>query len=297
MFSFTFPSPTAFFLGSWPVRWYGLAYAFGLLGAWRWALWTARLIPGITRKNLDDFLPWAFAGIIIGGRLGHVLFYDLSYYLIHPWEIFYLWQGGMAFHGAVLGCTLSAGLYCHKNHILFRSFTDCWVCGVPIGLFLGRLANFINQELYGKTTNVSWAIIFPAGDPLHLPRHPSQLYEGILEGVLLWGLLFILSTRTSAPKKPGTLTGFFLTGYAIARMIGECFREIEPSALQGFLDQNLNQPLTQILLSGFMTVEGVHQKPFYWVTSGQILSWPLIFWGIFFMYTASRSTITKGNGN
>src|SRR5690349_20919999 len=179
----------------------------------------------MTAIDLDDFIVWVTLGIILGGRTGDVLFYNPQYFAAHPFEAFELWKGGMSFHGGFLGCVAAVAAFSWKRDIPFLPLGDITCAVAPIGLLLGRIANFVNGELWGRTTDVPWGVIFPgAGD---LPRHPSQLYEATLEGVLLFIALFILARRESIRSKVGTLSGAFLIGYAIARMIGEQFREPE----------------------------------------------------------------------
>jgi phosphatidylglycerol:prolipoprotein diacylglycerol transferase len=182
---------------------------------------------------LDDFILWVTIGIIVGGRTGYVLFYNAAFFVQHPTEIFELWKGGMSFHGGFLGCVFAVILFCRKNHLPILSLGDIVTAVGPIGLFLGRLANFINSELWGRPadSSVPWAMIFP-NDPLHLPRHPSQLYEAALEGIVLFTILAIL-IRMGALKRPGLILGSFIAIYGIARILGEFFRE--PDQQLGFL--------------------------------------------------------------
>jgi len=216
--------PVAIHLGPLAIRWYSLAYIAGiLLGWWVVAKEHARKpIPGLTKKALDDMVMWAVIGIVVGGRLGHVLFYDPDYFLQHPVEIFYVWQGGMSFHGGLLGFAAAFFLFCRKYHIRFWALMDLFACAAPIGLFFGRIANFINGELFGRVTEMPWGMVFPQGGDL--PRHPSQLYEAGVEGILLFTLLMFLLKRTRARDKEGLLTGVFLIGYACARIFSEWFR-------------------------------------------------------------------------
>ncbi len=250
-----FPSidPVAFSVGAFPIRWYGLAYFFGLLLTWRYCLSLCALFPKVSRKQVDDFLIWGLIGVIVGGRLGHVLFYDFYHYLQNPLEILQTWKGGMAFHGGLLGVSLAFVMYTRRHYIPLLSFSDLASCGVPIGLFLGRFANFVNGELYGRVTDVPWAVYFPSGG--YVPRHPSQLYEAFLEGALLWGLLWIAVRIPVLRSEKGILTGLFLMGYGSARIVSECFRE--PEAL--------------------WEIGGVV------LTYGQLLSLPLLGFGLFLM--------------
>lgn len=218
--------PIAFQVGCFPIRWYSLAYIFGLIGAWLLARKMSRASKSVfTVLKIDDFLLWATAGIIIGGRLGYVLFYNLSYYVEFPWHVFAVWQGGMSFHGGLIGVILATFLFARKKQIPVLNIGDILVCVAPIGLFLGRLANFANAELYGRVTqNVPWAIVFPNGGDM--PRHPSQLYEAFFEGIVLFvvlNLVWWLSDRYR--KRQGFVTGLFFVLYGVFRFGIEFFRE------------------------------------------------------------------------
>jgi phosphatidylglycerol---prolipoprotein diacylglyceryl transferase len=256
-----FPSidPVLVHLGPFAIRWYALAYIAGLLFGWLYgkrliankALWS---VPPGDPALFDDLIVWVAFGVIIGGRLGHVLIYDPTYYAANPAEIIEVWRGGMAFHGGLTGAALAIILFARRHRIPVLSYLDVASAVVPIGLFLGRLANFVNGELWGRVTDVPWAFIFPhAGGE---PRHPSQLYEAALEGVALFVLLFV-ATRLGALKRPGLVTGLFGIGYAVARSISELFRE--PDAY----------------------VVGP-------ITAGQALSLPLLLIGIGLVLNASR---------
>jgi phosphatidylglycerol:prolipoprotein diacylglycerol transferase len=253
-----FPSidPVAFYLGPFPVHWYGLAYVAGILGWWQYTLWLTKKFPHIDRQVVDDFLAWAVVGVILGGRLGYVLFYNPHKYLENPLKIIQVWEGGMAFHGGLLGVIIATAIYCVKHRIYLLSFSDLACCGVPIGLFFGRIANFINGELYGRVTSVSWGVFFPHGGPF--PRHPSQLYEAFLEGFLLFTLLGFGVFFTRWSHRRGLLTGIFLSGYGLARIGIECFRE--PDLSIGYL-------------AGMFTM-------------GQILSLPVLGFGLFLVLRA-----------
>lgn len=224
-------NPIALQIGPLAIHWYGLAYVVGILGWWQYSLWLTKKFTLIDRKTVDDFLAWAIVGVIVGGRLGFVLFYKPEQYLHNPLEIFQVWKGGMAFHGGLLGVVIATAIFTYRRGLAFLDFGDLAVCGIPIGLFFGRLANFINAELYGRVTDVSWGVIFPNGGPL--PRHPSQLYEAFLEGFVLFIILSYGALFTKWPKRQGLLTGIFLTGYGVARILVECFRE--PDAFLGYL--------------------------------------------------------------
>ncbi len=241
LLTITFPvfDPVAIAIGPFAIRWYALAYIGGIVLGWIYAralLKNEKLWGGpapISLPQLDDFILWVTIGIIVGGRTGYVLFYNAAFFVAHPTEIFELWKGGMSFHGGFLGCVFAVILFCRKNHLPILSLGDIVTAVGPIGLFLGRLANFINSELWGRPadSSVPWAMIFP-NDPLHLPRHPSQLYEAALEGIVLFTILAIL-IRMGALKRPGLILGSFIAIYGIARILGEFFRE--PDQQLGFL--------------------------------------------------------------
>ncbi len=229
-------NPILVHIGPLAVRWYALAYIVGILAGWIYArsiISSPRLWNGsapLTVTDFDDFVIWITLGIILGGRIGYVLFYNLPLFAAHPLQIFQLWNGGMSFHGGFLGCTVAIVAFALKRKIPVFSLGDLTTAVTPIGLFLGRLANFINGELWGRPTDVPWAMIFPTGGPI--PRHPSQLYEAALEGVVLFVLLGVL-VRLGALKRPGVVTGSFAIGYSIARVTCELFREPDPQL--GFL--------------------------------------------------------------
>lgn len=255
LLTLTFPAidPVAISIGPLAIRWYALAYITGLLLGWWYCRWLAGRSPhGISRAAIDDLLLWVTLGVILGGRLGYVLFYKPGYYLANPLEIFVVWQGGMSFHGGLLGVVVALAIFAHRRAIPVLGLADLLAATTPIGLLLGRLANFINGELYGRASDVPWAMVFPGGGPL--PRHPSQLYEAALEGLVLFLVLHIL-VRRGWLRRTGAITGFFLIGYAVARMIVELFRE--PDAHLGFLfaqitmGQLLSLPM---LLAGLMLV-------------------------------------------
>jgi len=243
LFVIPFPAfdPVLVHLGPFAIRWYALAYIVGILLGWVYArtlIRSQRLWGGNSSKNLaplklidfDDFVLWVTLGIILGGRAGYVLFYNLPHFIAHPIEILQLWNGGMSFHGGFTGCVVAVILFARKRGIPVLSLGDL-TCGVgPIGLLLGRIANFINGELWGRPADVPWAMVFPGGGPL--PRHPSQLYEAGLEGLVLLAVLALLM-RAGALQRPGLIIGSFACVYAIARSICEFFRE--PDAQLGFL--------------------------------------------------------------
>ena len=261
--------PVLVHIGPFAIRWYALAYIFGILLGWLYAraiirsqrLWGGKAPMGV--DDFDDFILWVTLGIIIGGRTGYVLFYNLPFFSEHPLEIVQVWHGGMSFHGGFIGCVLAVFLFAHHRGIPTLSLGDI-TCGVgPIGLFLGRLANFINGELWGRPSDVPWAMVFPAGGPL--PRHPSQIYEATLEGLVLFIVLALLM-RAGALKRPGLVIGCFAVGYAIARTTCEFFRE--PDAQLGFLWGGL--------------------------TMGMLLSIPLFLAGIAFIVYALKHPPLRG---
>lgn len=250
-------NPIALQLGPIAIRWYALAYIGGIVLGWLYArslVKKERLWGGpapITLLQLDDFILWVTIGIIVGGRTGYVLFYNPSFFFAHPAEIFQLWNGGMSFHGGFLGCVAAVMLFARSNGISILSLGDITTAVGPIGLFLGRLANFINSELWGRAadSSVPWAMVFPNGGPE--PRHPSQLYEAGLEGILLFTILAIM-IRIGALKRPGLILGSFIAIYAFARIASEFFRE--PDAQLGFLWGGLTMGM---LLSVPMIIVGI----------------------------------------
>jgi phosphatidylglycerol---prolipoprotein diacylglyceryl transferase len=265
-------NPIAISIGPIAIRWYALAYIGGIVLGWIYAralLKNERLWGGpapISLLQLDDFILWVTVGIILGGRTGYVLFYNLPFFIAHPAEILELWKGGMSFHGGFLGCVAAVMLFCRKNDLPILSLGDITTAVGPIGLFLGRLANFINSELWGRPADdsVPWAMVFPNGGPL--PRHPSQLYEATLEGIVLFTLLAVL-IRMGALKRPGLILGSFIAFYGFARIIGEHFREPDPQL--GFLWGGL--------------------------TMGMLLSVPMIIAGAIIIVMAWRGKFPKHN--
>ena len=224
--------PVAIAIGPFAIRWYALAYVTGLLLAWRLALRLARR-PGsaVSPEATDDFLVWAILGVILGGRLGYILAYNFDQYMATPLAILEVWHGGMSFHGGMLGVVLAVVLFCRRRGIPMLALGDMIAPQVPIGLFLGRLANFVNAELYGRPADVPWAMVFPT-DPDQVPRHPSQLYQAGLEGLVLLLVLQVL-LAAGGLRRRGLITGIFLCGYGLARIIGEFFRAPDPQL--GFL--------------------------------------------------------------
>jgi phosphatidylglycerol---prolipoprotein diacylglyceryl transferase len=255
----TFPvfDPVAIAIGPIVIRWYALAYIGGIVLGWIYAralLKNEKLWGGpapISLVQLDDFILWVTIGIILGGRTGYVLFYNFVFFIQHPAEILELWKGGMSFHGGFMGCVVAVIWFCRRNNLAILSLGDITTAVGPIGLFLGRIANFINSELWGRPADPSlpWAMIFPNGGPL--PRHPSQLYEAGMEGILLFTVLAVM-IRFGALKRPGLILGSFITIYGLARITGECFREPDPQL--GFLWGGLTMGM---LLSVPMVIAGV----------------------------------------
>lgn len=264
--SLTFPKfdPIALAIGPFAIRWYALAYIAGILLGWWYArrlLKSEKVWGGpapITVPQFDDYILWVTLGIILGGRAGYVLFYNLPYFVQNPVEMFQLWNGGMSFHGGFLGCVAAVLLFGWRNRVPVLSLGDVTCAVGPIGLFLGRIANFINSELWGRIAiDVPWSFVFPNGGPL--PRHPSQLYEAVLEGLVLFVVLGLMA-RGGALRRPGLIIGVFAIGYGLARIAAEFFREPDP------------------------------QLGFLWggTTMGMLLSLPLIAAGIGFVLWALR---------
>ena len=230
--------PVLVSIGPFAVRWYALAYICGILLGWLYArtiIANQRLWGGpapFTATDFDDFVLWVTLGIILGGRTGYVLFYNFDFFIAHPLEMLQVWKGGMSFHGGFLGCVLAVVLFGLKRKISILSLGDITCAVAPIGLFFGRLANFVNSELWGRPTDVPWAMVFPSPEAGPWPRHPSQLYEAALEGLVLFCVLAVL-VRAGALKRPGLILGAFAIGYAVARSVCELFRE--PDAQLGFL--------------------------------------------------------------
>ncbi|MCW3476027.1 prolipoprotein diacylglyceryl transferase [Limobrevibacterium gyesilva] len=226
--------PVIIQVGPLAIRWYALAYIVGLVLGWRLVRRLAQQAPVVaTPVQVDDFLTWATLGVVLGGRLGYVLFYQPDRFLAAPLEIFAVWQGGMSFHGGMLGVAIAIIWFCRRQRIPILGFADRIAVAAPIGLGLGRVANFINGELWGRPApeDLPWAMIFPTGGPV--ARHPSQIYQALMEGLILFVVMFALSRREALRARFGLLTGIFLTGYALARIIGELFRQ--PDAFLGFL--------------------------------------------------------------
>jgi phosphatidylglycerol---prolipoprotein diacylglyceryl transferase len=257
-------NPVAIPLGPFEIRWYALAYIVGIFGGVWYAKWLASKshLWGSVRRptalELDDLLLWITLGIIGGGRLAYVIFYQPLYFLANPLEIVRIWDGGMSFHGGFLGVILAIFIFARARELSFLSMLDLAATVTPIGLLLGRIANFINGELWGRATDVPWAIIFPEGGPVG--RHPSQLYEAATEGLLLLIVLAML-VRRFGYRRPGLVCGTFVAGYGVARIFCEFFREPDPQL--GFLLGN-------------------------WATMGMLLSLPMLIIGTVFAIRATR---------
>ena len=272
--------PIAFSIGPLAIHWYGLAYVAGILLGWAYArriaandsLWPGNASP-ISRTQLDDFIVWAALGVVLGGRLGYIFFYDLSAVLHNPIRAVEIWNGGMSFHGGLTGTTIAMILFARRHAISVWSLFDIVATVVPFGLFFGRIANFINGELWGRAADVPWAMVFcsphviaahngicPAGPD---PRHPSQLYEASIEGIILFLVLFILTRWALALKKPGTVSGIFVIGYALSRIFVEFFRQ--PDEQLGYL-------------------LGTN-----WLTMGMVLSLPMVAIGLWAVVRARQA--------
>ena len=260
--------PVMLQLGPLSIHWYGAAYALGILFGW----WYARRLAADARlwngksplavEAIDDFLIWAVAGIIIGGRIGYAVFYDFPAFSDDPLRLLKLWTGGMSFHGGLAGTIMAMLLYARSRGFSPFSLFDVVAASAGIGIFLGRLANFINQELWGKPTEIAWGVVFPDAGPQ--PRHPSQIYEAVLEGLLMFVLLRMLTHSFLKLGSPGFVGGAFVTWYASARIAIEFFRLPDPQI--GYLAGN-------------------------WLTMGMVLSLPMLALGIWAMLSASRRTL------
>lgn len=264
--------PVIFNVGPLPVHWYGLGYVVGILFAWWYGkkllrnhrLW-ANNEPPMQPEALDDFVIWAALGVVLGGRIGYVLFYNLPHYLAYPLEIPAVWDGGMSFHGGTLGTTIAMILFARSRGIGMWSMFDTIAAGVPVGLGVVRIANFINSELWGRVSDVPWAVYFPNGGPL--PRHPSQLYESFLEGFVLFLVLAVLVWKGRRLKQPGFIAGTFVAGYGLSRIVVEFFRE--PDAQLGYLYGG-------------------------WLTRGMELSVPMVLLGLWAVWRAIRAAPKNG---
>jgi phosphatidylglycerol:prolipoprotein diacylglycerol transferase len=257
--------PVLISIGPLAIRWYALAYIVGILLGWLYArilirneaLWGGR--APLTVGNFDDFIVWITLGIILGGRLGYVLFYNPAYFAANPLEIVQVWGGGMSFHGGFAGCVIAVLLFARSAKVPVLSLGDLTCAVAPIGLFLGRIANFINGELWGRTTDVPWAFVFPGAGPL--PRHPSQLYEAALEGLVLFVVLAV-AVRMGSLKRPGLTIGLFAIVYALGRSFCEFFREPDPQL--GFLWGGLTMGMLlsiPLFLAGLAFVRYAMRRP------------------------------------
>jgi len=265
----TYPNldPVAFSIGPVSVKWYGLAYVAGLLGGWLYVrrmladirLW-ANGQPPFSINKTDDLLLFMTVGVIVGGRLGEVLFYEPGYFFEDPLRIFKIWQGGMSFHGGLAGSILAIYLFARTNGAPLRSVLDICAAATPIGLFFGRIANFINAELWGRASDMPWAVIFPGREAGGIARHPSQLYEAALEGAVLFAVLWWLIYQCDMLRRPGVVAGTFMAGYAVGRSLCEPFRDQDWS----------------------------HAFSTYWITPGIVYSIPMILIGVFLIATARR---------
>ena len=237
--------------GGFGIRWYAIAYLVGLLAGWYLLRREAdKIVSPLRHETVDILLNYVLFGIIIGGRLGYILFYNSAYYLAHPLAMLRIWEGGMAFHGALIGVAIAVLIMAKRHHVPFFALTDRIALVVPIGLFLGRLSNFINGELYGRVTTLPWAMVFPNSDGQ--PRHPSQLYEAGLEGLLL-GVIMLMLWRRGSLQQHSRVTGVLLAGYGVTRGMVEFVRE--PDAQIGLLLDS--------------------------VSMGQLLSVPMIIFGVY----------------
>ena len=262
--------PIAFKIWILPIRWYALAYLAGFILGWRYALRLARTgLAKPTAEDMDEFLTWAVLGTILGGRIGYVLFYQPQYFVDNPIQILKIWTGGMSFHGGLLGVIAAMVLFARRRQIALLAVADIVATVAPIGLFFGRIANFVNQELYGRVTDLPWGIVFPiAGDE---PRHPSQLYESFLEGAVLFMILTTLARRPEIRGRPGTLSGIFLIGYGLARFAVEFVRQPDIQFV------NDTQVIEGSVLLG--------------ATMGQLLSLPMILLGLGLVVIARRRRV------
>lgn len=255
--------PVAVAIGPFAIRWYALAYIAGILIGWKYAVWLARRQPVFFEAKLfDDLVFYATMGIVLGGRLGYIFFYNPAYYASHPLEVFMVWQGGMSFHGGFLGVVVATAMFARKVGAPMLAVGDLVAAAAPVGLFFGRIANFINAELFGRTApDVPWAMAFPNGGPI--PRHPSQLYEATLEGLVLFAVLFVLARNEAIRRRPGIVIGAFLAGYGIARSICEFFRE--PDAQLGFILPHVTMgqvlSLPMIVVGGLIVLWAARQDP------------------------------------
>jgi phosphatidylglycerol:prolipoprotein diacylglycerol transferase len=268
MLAISYPAidPVAIAIGPIAIKWYGLAYVAGLLLGW---LYIKRLLvtnrlwagdqPPLPADVADDLFAWIALGVVVGGRLGHVLLYEPGYYFSHPIEILKIWQGGMAFHGGLVGSIVAMWIFARMKGVSALTVWDIAAAAVPFGLFFGRTANFINAEVIGRVSDVPWAMVFPGAGPL--PRHPVQLYEALLEGLVLFLILRWLTHSRYSLKKPGFTGAAFLTGYGALRMVCEMFKE---------------------------DYSGLFDTP--WLTSGMLYSVPMVIVGLVAMWIIGRQS-------
>jgi phosphatidylglycerol:prolipoprotein diacylglycerol transferase len=276
MLALQFPDfdPVLIQIGPFAIRWYALAYIAGLLGGWWFIL---RLLktqsiwdgppfngkPQATADHIGDLFVWAALGVILGGRLGYVLFYGLIYEWDHfaeaPWRVFAAWEGGMSFHGGAIGVVLAIILFARAKKLDMVALGDLVAAASPIGLFFGRIANFVNGELWGKASTVSWAMVFPS-DPKQLPRHPSQLYEAALEGIALFVIIYVMIHRFGALRRPGLVIAVFWAGYGLFRiMVEEFFRENAHQSL-GFISMGTLLSLAMFAFAGVFFWYSLYRK-------------------------------------
>ena len=255
--------PVLLHVGPLSVRWYALAYITSLVLGWRLVRRMAARTPIVaTPLQVDDFLTWATLGVVLGGRLGYVLFYQPGFFLSHPVHIFEVWGGGMSFHGGMLGVAVAITLFCRRNRISILGFADRIAIAAPIGLGLGRVANFINGELWGRPAPdwVPFRMIFPTGGPV--ARYPSEIYQAFLEGVVLFAVMWTLARRETLRERFGYLTGAFLVGYAIARITGEFFREPDPFLGFLFAGATMGQLLSiPMFIAGLALIVRAQRRP------------------------------------
>lgn len=268
--------PVLLQIGPVAIRWYALAYIAGLLGGWWFILrllkterlWTGLPFngrPQATADHIGDLFVWATLGVILGGRFGYVLFYGLIYEFEHfaaaPWKVLYAWEGGMSFHGGAIGVVLAVIGFARLKKLDMVALGDLVAVAAPIGLFFGRVANFVNGELWGKPTDVPWAFVFPA-DPAGLPRHPSQLYEAALEGILLFVILYVLVHRFSILRKPGLAIAVFFSGYGLFRLFVEVFfrENAHQSLFGGVISMGAVLSLLMWAFAGFFFWYSLYRK-------------------------------------
>ena len=252
--------PVLIQIGPFAIRWYALAFIAGLMIGWKYIQKLVAKPPGaMTPMDVDDFVVWATIGVVLGGRFGYVGFYNFQFYLDNPLAMLQVWQGGMSFHGGVIGMIGAMWLFARNRGLNFLAVSDVCCAAAPIGLFLGRIANFVNGELFGRVTDAPWGVVFPHGGPN--PRHPSQIYEALLEGLLLFLVIYFLAKNKYIRRRPGLISGVFLAGYGLSRASVEFFRQ--PDAHIGFLSGG--------------------------ATMGQMLSVPLVLLGFYLIWRPGRA--------